>query len=310
MTGFPDLVGPFLSAVVAAGAVRLLVPPPSRLADRVRPYSTTARGHWGAVGPAVPGSSLARVFGPMLRRTAHRLGRVVDRLGEAELARLLRNAGWYPGVSDPERVAAYRLGQLRSVGWWTAGGLLAAAATGLATPQAVALALLGGVVGVSRPRARLLRAIEERRRVMRIEIYTVDQLLALRIRAGGGIVQSVAHLVARGRGEVVGELAEVLRLHAAGESLSAAFLRVAASTPEPACARTYSLLAVAGERGVDLASGLLELAEDVREARREAIRRTATKRRAAMLVPTILVLAPVMLLFVGAPLPSLLLGFR
>jgi hypothetical protein len=54
---------------------------------------------------------------------------------------------------------------------------------------------------------------------------------------------------------------------------------------------------------------LLSLAEDVRESRREAIRRAATKRRAAMLIPTIAVLAPVMLLFVGAPLPSLVLGF-
>ena len=57
-------------------------------------------------------------------------------------------------------------------------------------------------------------------------------------------------------------------------------------------------------------TALLGLADDVREARREAIRRAATKRRAAMLIPTIAILAPVMLLFVGAPLPSLILGLE
>lgn len=123
-------------------------------------------------------------------------------------------------------------------------------------------------------------------------------------------MSAVGDLVRRGNGSVVMELAEALRLHRAGTRAADAFARIAALTPEPFCARTYSLLAVAEDRGVDLAGGLLALAEDVREARREAIRRSATKRRAAMLIPTIVILAPVMLLFVGAPLPSLLLGFR
>ena len=52
------------------------------------------------------------------------------------------------------------------------------------------------------------------------------------------------------------------------------------------------------------------LSEDLRDARREEIRQTATKRRAAMLVPTIAVLAPVMLLFIAAPLPSIVFGSR
>lgn len=38
------------------------------------------------------------------------------------------------------------------------------------------------------------------------------------------------------------------------------------------------------------------------------MRRAATKRRAAMLIPIIAILAPVMLLFVAAPLPSLVFG--
>jgi pilus assembly protein TadC len=85
---------------------------------------------------------------------------------------------------------------------------------------------------------------------------------------------------------------------------------MAAVTPEPSCARTYALLSAAEERGADLAAALLELSEDVREARRETMRRTATKRRAAMLVPIIGILAPVMLLFVAAPLPRILFNWQ
>ena len=116
--------------------------------------------------------------------------------------------------------------------------------------------------------------------------------------------------VKNAEGEVVTELRDALQVHKAGTRASAAFRRIADLTPEPYCARTYGLLAIAEDRGADLADALLSLSEDVREARREAIRRSATKRRAAMLIPTIAILAPVMLLFVGAPLPSLLLGFR
>jgi tight adherence protein C len=89
-----------------------------------------------------------------------------------------------------------------------------------------------------------------------------------------------------------------------------AFRRAAELTPEPAAARTYKLFAAGAERGVDLASGLRALSEDLRDSRREEIRQSATKRRAAMLLPTIAVLAPVMLLFIAAPLPSIVFGSR
>jgi pilus assembly protein TadC len=109
---------------------------------------------------------------------------------------------------------------------------------------------------------------------------------------------------------VVAELSDALRLHRSGWRAGDAFRRIAELTPEPFCGRTYRLLATAEERGADLAPALLDLAEDVRETRRESIRRSATKRRAAMLLPTIAILAPVLILFVAAPLPYLITGWR
>jgi Flp pilus assembly protein TadB len=145
---------------------------------------------------------------------------------------------------------------------------------------------------------------------MRIEIYTVNQLLAMRIRAGGGVIQAVKAITKRGSGEVVSELEEALRLHRAGWAGADAFRRIADLSPEPFCTRTYRLLAAAEERGADLAAALLALSEDVRETRREALKRSGTRRRAAMLVPTIAILAPVLILFVAAPLPYLITSWQ
>jgi hypothetical protein len=123
-------------------------------------------------------------------------------------------------------------------------------------------------------------------------------------------MQAVQRLVVRGRGAVVAELRDVLAWIRSGMGEAAGFRRAAELTPEPSAARTYQLLAAGVERGVDLANGLLALSEDIRDARREQIHKDAVRRRAAMLLPTIGILAPIMLLFIAAPLPSIVLGQR
>jgi tight adherence protein C len=143
---------------------------------------------------------------------------------------------------------------------------------------------------------------------MRIELYTINQLMAIYLRTSGSPVLAAQRLVRRGRGEVIDELNEALRLHARGMSAGRAFGRLAETTPEPFAARTYKLLSTGSERGADLASALLALSEDVRDARRTDVRRNATKRQGAMLLPIICCLAPVMLLFIAAPLPSMITG--
>ena len=107
---------------------------------------------------------------------------------------------------------------------------------------------------------------------------------------------------------MVEELDAVLMWVRSGVAEPDAFRRAAELTPEPNVARTYKLFAAGAERGVDLAGALRALSEDLRDARREDLRRMATKRRAAMLVPTIAILAPIMLLFIAAPLPSVIFG--
>ena len=79
--------------------------------------------------------------------------------------------------------------------------------------QLLVLVGLGLVIGATRQRSRIDKAIDARRELMRIEVYTVNQLLAMRVRAGGGVVHAVSSTVIRGRGEVISELADALRLH-------------------------------------------------------------------------------------------------
>lgn len=299
-----------MSALATLLVIRWVAPPRPRLAGRVRPYGAN-RIVGAALDRQVPvGSALKVLAGFAFAPLARRISRLVDRDGGASAGLRLRQAGLYPTIDDRHAVEAFRIRQLEIGFGYVVGAIVASIAFELNSSRALILCLLAAVVAGTRQRGGIDRTIRRRRDLMRIEIYTVNQLLAMRVRAGGGVVHAVQQIVARGQGEVVMELAEALRLHRAGMRVGEAFHRLAATTPEPACARTYSLLAVSEERGADLAGALLELSEDVRESRREAMRRAATRRRAAMLVPIIGILAPVMLLFVGAPLPRIIFSWQ
>jgi Flp pilus assembly protein TadB len=234
-----------------------------------------------------------------------RLSRVVDRRGDDALELALAHAGFEAVTPDDYR-ARVALATVLGAGAGAALGVFALHSAALT----LGLVVVGAVAGASRTRARVDRAIAERRERMRLELYTINQLLAMHIRTGAGPIQATRRVVERGHGVLVEELGAVLRMVRSGTSEPKAFRRAAARTAEPAAARTFKLFAAGAERGVDLGAGLRALSEDLRDARRDEIRTTATKRRAAMLVPTIAVLAPVMLLFIAAPLPSIVFGAR
>jgi tight adherence protein C len=312
-----DLLVALVTASAAALAAGLVWRPTARLGPRVRPYTVAARSSLGRgadVGPVadpgvvLSGSTLRRLFDPIVGRLAARLGALVDRGDEDRLLMRLRQAGLLADVPVARRVQEYRVRQLATAAAWAGG----AGGTALITGRGVSLVLagttLGFVVGVTRLRGRVDKAIERRRLRMRIELYTVNQLLAMHVRVGGGVVQAVQRVVERGSGPVIEEFAEVLRVHRSGRRVSEALQFAARVTPEPHAARTYRLLASGAELGADLATGLRLLSEDIRGQRTEALKRAATRRRAAMLLPIIAILAPVMLLFIAAPLPSIIFG--
>jgi tight adherence protein C len=316
----PAFTGRVLLASLAAGVtvaalVGLLLKPTTRLAPRLRPYTVGSRAGLGKAPDVVSlpldgdaAGTFRRLLGPLIERLADVVGRLIDRRSDEALALRLRRSGLFPDVPHDRRVQEYRVRQLGQAVLATVAAVLVAVLLRRSSAVILVFGSLGFVVGVARWRARVDRAIEDRQSRMRIELYTVNQLLAMYLRTGGGVVQALRHIVRRGRGPVVEELAEVLRAHEAGMSTGEALERAAATTAEPSASRAYRVLATGAEYGADLANALLDLSGDVRDARREAMRRAATKRRAAMLIPIIAILAPVMLFFVAAPLPSLVFG--
>lgn len=281
-----------MSALAGLLLARALAPPPPRLASLIR------------AEPLRPGAdrdarALHRLLAPHLGRAA-----------TGSLERRLRQARLSPGgdgralvLDHCARVAGRALTQGAALGC----ALLMLGAGGAGASAGF---LLGALGGAARQHASVDRAIEERRMRMRIELYTVNQLLALDVRAGGGVAQALERICRRGEGAVADELRDVLATVRAGMALHQALEQAADMTVEPAAARTYRLLAKGARFGTDLAVGLRALNEDLRAQRGEAIERTATKRRAAMLLPIIGLLAPVMLLFIAAPLPSIVFGTR
>jgi Flp pilus assembly protein TadB len=306
------LVAAVSTGLVLSGLAGLVVPPTARLAPRVRPYTIVARAGLGrsadvmaAARPssAVSGSTLRTIFGPPLASLARRLGGLLESRGDDHVRLRLHHAGLFD-----MSVEEYRIRALGQAVLYTAAGVVLGAVLLRSPVLTLVLALCGFTFGAARWRGRVDRAVIERTERIRLELYTVNQLLAIHIRTGAGPVQATQRIVDRGSGVMVEELDAVLVWIRSGLPEPAAFRRAAELTPEPNAARTYNLFAAGAERGVDLGSALRALSEDLRDARREDLRRLATKRRAAMLVPTIGVLAPIMLLFIAAPLPSVIFG--
>lgn len=318
MVDLPALLASCATAALAALVAVRLAPPTPRLGPRVRPYSLDTRVSLGRAAdiPALAGLSrpstgvLRGLLGPPLEAAARWVARRLGSAGEAHLRHRITQSGLLAEVPEHRRVAEFRLREVRAVAGWAALALAAGVVLRLPGSLVVASGVLGAVAGAGRWRGRLDRAIRERQARMRIELYTVNQLLALHVRIGGGVMQALRRICQRGSGPVVEELAGVLRAHSSGVAATEALTRAARATPEPHAARTYRLLASGAEHGADLAAALLAHSEDLRAARREDLRRAATRRRAAMLVPIVGIMAPVMLLFVAAPIPQLVFGAR
>lgn len=281
------------------------------LAARVRPYAQLSRSRLGAgvdgltaIGVATPsGSAVSEVLGPMLRRGADLLADLID-AGTTETIELrLRQAGMREVDADQ-----YRMRQLAFAIGGIALGLALGMTRGFSTAMVLVMGMLVGFPAATLQRNRMTRLIEERKSVMRVELYTVAQLLAVYLRSGSSPVDAVRAVTTRGQGPVVDELREALGWIGAGMRPHDAYTRLAELTPEPAAARLYRMLGSSSTSGGDIASSLLAVSADLRAERRDEVERAAIKRRAAMLAPLLLLIAPVMLLFVVAALPHIVFG--
>lgn len=303
------LVAAFATAVAVAAVVLAVRPPTRHLGPAVAPYAQRARL---LMGESVDASLLTvpddgargRVLAPLVRAGARRLSDLLDTGGDDALALRVRRAGWRE--LTPEQ---YHLRQLASTALGLALFVTIALLVAPSGTSVLAAAALGSLWGVTRWRARIDRMTTRRRAQMRAELYTVAQLVAISLRAGTSPIVAVRELADRGGGALCDDLTDALDAIDHGATIRAGLERLATETPEPAAARLYRLLATAETGSGDtLADALLKMADDVRAQRREDIERLATRRRFQMLVPTIVLMGPVMLLLLAAPIPTFIFG--
>ena len=183
--------------------------PPGGLRGRVRPSAHVARTR--LLRSADPETYLAatqapvtigEAFAPIVDRLSTLATRVLGQRDEALLAQRLRQSGLYSGMEATERIAEYRrralltalavAAALGMVGWQSQGavGLLAFGVGGFA---------LGSLMA----RGRIDKAVTARQRRIQSELYTVNQILAMRARAGGGVTDAPRHVAQSGAGAVV-----------------------------------------------------------------------------------------------------------
>jgi tight adherence protein B len=299
-----------LAALCGGGALALavarLVHPRRSPMGRMSFYLESARVHLGgrpavATGPLVAGEALRRVLGPLVYSALGRLARL-GRLGPAESLEVsLRQAGT---KITPE---AYRREYLR----WLIGTPLALGLVGALMGRAnlVAVFFVAGVfVGGRRLPERLRGQTRRRCERVRSDLPTVAAMLALKVENNKSLVVAVSDVAGLGSGPVVEELARALHLISAGYGEAPAFELVAKESAEPAASRFYRFLAVATGGGLDLARALLDQANELRAQRREEIERRAAQRQMALVVPNLVLMAPVLFLFLLAPLPQMLFG--
>ncbi|MCU4186438.1 type II secretion system F family protein [Acidiferrimicrobium sp. IK] len=300
----------WLAALCLAGTVGILawtVAHPRRLpARRIAPYTQVARARLGAPVEATPqplvlGEAARRLLGPLAGSAAGWLNRVLRVTDTATLERRLRQAG------TPMTVADYRARHLR----WTVATPLACAAVGVlagSTLLAVLFLGLGGFGGARRLPDQLRGLTRRRTARIRSDLPTIAGLLSPKIENNKSLAVAVASLVEVGSGPVIDDLARALHTTAAGYGLAQAFEVIAAETPEPSAARFYRFLATATTGGIDLPKALLEQADELRGQRREEVERSAAKRQMSMVIPNLVLMAPVMILFLLAPVPSMIFG--
>lgn len=293
-----------LAATAAALAVGLLsraiLRPLPRLAPRLAPYSARARAQLGTTMPqrAVGPTS---VWGPLVAALANALAGVVDASSAEATALRLRQAGFAMDVDD------YRNRQLA----WTVGGLAGGGALAVvlrAGPVMVfVLMAVGAVFSLARWRSQVDRRIDARRTTMRAEAPMMCQLLAVWLQTGDTAIGALERLVGRTVGVTTTELASAASLIRGGSLAPEVLERLARECAEPSTARLYRLYAATWSAGGD-PTALLALANDLRAARRQDLERTMARRRTLMVIPLVLVLGPIMILFIVAPIPSLIFG--
>lgn len=291
------LIGLGTASGLALAVARVLAIRRPHLEMRVLPYVRDLATSHRPVAPAGSGHAVAAVFGPVLRRAAETVERIVG--GAPSVRRRLARAGLDLTVHD------FRVQQVV----WGLAGFGVAAAYGLVrawthpgNPLPLLVVCVAALVcGVLLRDNRLSAQVKQREEDIVAEFPTVAELLALSVAAGEVPVAALDRVVRRSGGELSRELGDVLARIRTGEPVADAFDRLAGATGVNVVARFAHGIAVAVERGTPLADVLHAQAADVREAGRRALIEQASRKEIFMMIPVVFLILPVTVLFAFWP---------
>ena len=296
------LLAASLAALATYLLVRAVVAVPMPLSRRVEPYTARVRQRLNTVIPTRTVEPARSAWGPLLATITRGVSRVAEAGQTDELERRLRHAGLSEMTIDD-----YRRRQLLTAALAAFGGLVFAGLVGAST--ASALLIVGGSVffGLSWWRSKLDRLTEQRRLLMRSESHVACQLLAIYLRTGDTPMGALERLCNRAEGIIPAELNAATSVIRRGRPAEEILDRLAADTSEPAAARLYRTYAAGWQAGGNPTS-LMALADQLRATRREALARRMAHKRTAMVIPLVMIIGPILILFVGAAIPSIVLG--
>jgi tight adherence protein C len=285
-------------ALVVTGA------PPMRrvsLAERVEAHLVGGTGSSRLLDDdraVTPWPTLERLLAPGLRSL---LANAEPWLGDSGgVARRLDRLGGGTSLQQ------YRLEQL---GWAAGGATAALVLVALLAGRdgfpglvpTVALVTLGAVAGGLARDRRLGTQVARRKELMRAELPTVAELLALSVAAGEGTTAALDRVSRIGSGALVAELRRVLADTRSGTSLVSALQTLAERVDLPELDRFVAALVVAVERGTPLSPVLQAQASDARESGRRALIEAGGRKEIAMMVPVVFLVLPVSVLFALFP---------
>jgi tight adherence protein C len=277
---------------------RLISARHTSLAVRVAPYlrdlSTT---HSPAAAPPTPPSALLAIFGPVLRRAAELVEKVLG--GAASVERRL-GRGRIPMTVHEFRISQVLWGLVAFLAAALPSAVLALRAPERAVPLLVMCAC-AFALGVLLRENRLTAQVARRERRIIEEFPTIAELLALAVAAGESPVAALDRVVRRSHGELSADLRDVLAEVRTGAPISRAFDDLAARSGLPAVSRFAEGIAIAVERGTPLADVLHAQAGDVREAGRRALIESGARREVLMMVPVVFLVLPTVVVFAFWP---------
>lgn len=272
-----------------------------------------------AVVPRWGAPSLARRIGPYVREVTDARGIAAAGMVEFDVA-----AAWRAFVAQVSRrfaASASVAGRLRQAGrvgdaggfrarqlaWALAAVLVAAAVavalvlTGRGGPGVWLLPPIAGFAAVALVDLELSRAARARVRRVEEELPTVLEFLALCLSAGEGILDALRRAGASSRGELAGELRDVVLAVDTGSPLSDALGRIAYQLDVPVFTRTVDHLIAAIERGAPLVQVLQAQAQDAREDAKRVLIEGAGRKEIGMLLPLVFLILPLSVLFAVFP---------